>query len=183
MNNNGYYSFGSEAYEETINGANQSGIDRIAFYFTRELNGQNKALNPVIRLNKTGSLMNVSDFTAGPEGLLWQSLAVSGVNEADITVAALPAYAHKGGLVKVNETIYKIRNISGNVVTLSGTPGNATEAFFTFAGVVDSEAPEDIPADAEKILEDYGYGYPVSSHDDGDLIPESCGTGGSKEIR
>ena len=178
MNNNGYYTFGSEAYEETIGGANQSGVERIAFYFTRSLNGQNTALNTLIRLGRTGNQMPVSDFTES-EGLLWQSVAVSSVSETVITVGSLPVYVHKGGLVKVNETIYKITNITGSQVTLSGAPGSASEAFFTFAGVIDSD--EDIPADAAKITDDYGYGLPVSNHDiDGDLIPESCLKSGAK---
>lgn len=180
MNDNGYYTFGSEAFEETIGGANQSGVERIAFYFTRNLNGQNVALNTMIRSGRIGNQMPVSDFTRA-EGLLWQSVAVSSVNESVITVGSVPAYAHKGGIVKVNETIYKITNISGTHVTLSGAPGNASEAFFTFAGVIDSEITEDIPVDALKITDDYGYGFPISSHDiDGDLIPESCLKSGTK---
>ncbi len=181
LNNNGYYTFGSEAYEKSEGGSNQSGIERIAFYFTRSITGQSDTvLNPLIRQEKTGNQINVSDFTAGPEGLLWKSVAVSNVSGSIISVSSVPVYAHKGGIVKINGTIYKINNIEGTDITLSDNPGATEEALFTSAGIIDSVAPEDIPTDAEKILTDYGYGYPVSTHDDGDLIPESCVKSGTK---
>lgn len=181
LNTNGYYTIGTDAFENSIGGANQSGVERIVFYFTRTLSGSPATiLNPMIKTGTEGNALPLSDFELGEEGLYWKSIVVTDIADSVVTVESVPVFAHKGGLVKVNGTIYKINNISGNDITLSGNPGDASSILFTVAGVIDSPAPEDIPASASKISANYGFGYPNSTHDDGDLMPESCVKSGTK---
>lgn len=187
FNEDGFYNFGTDAFEESVSGVNQSGVERIAFYFTREITSGSvttkTVFDPMIRVGKTGNstIYSASDLS---QGLIWKSAEVSNVSHSELTLSSVPAYVHKGGLAKVNGSIYLIKGVTSSTVTLDGNPGDATSALFAIANVIDTTYAEEIPADVETKKTDYGYGYPDSDvfedYDDGDLMPESCIASGSK---
>lgn len=188
FNQDGFYNFGTDAFEDSVSGVNQSGVERIAFYFTREITSGSTTtktvFDPMIRVGKTGNNTEYTDSDLA-QGLIWKSAAVSNVSNSELTLSSVPAYVHKGGLAKVNGSIYLIKGVTSTTVTLDGNPGDATSALFAIANVIDTTYAEEIPADVETKKDvDYGYGYPDSQafadYEDGDLMPESCIASGSK---
>lgn len=190
LNENGFYTFGSDAYENGISSGtqtvNQTGVERVAFYFTRALtNGTPSIFDPMIRSGRAGNLQAYESL-AYEDGLYWitADIKANGVNQATITLQNnKPVNVHKGGLAKVNGTIYRIKNItSEEKIELSGNPGNATTVKFAIANVIDNTIPEELSrnnVETEKV-ENYGYGYPKGIYDDGDLMPEKFKTVGTK---
>lgn len=180
FNTNGLYTIESEAYENTVNNKNQSGIERIVFYFTRNVTSQaTKIFDPMLKVNTSGNMMDYSGLPY-EDDLYWQSAVVTEVNQTSITVSSLPSCAHKYGLAKVNGVIYRIESIEGTSVTLSGAPGETTSALFAIANVIDNTNPENIPGEYNTLTTDYGYGYPTGIYDDGDLMPEHLTKVGTK---
>ncbi len=180
FNTNGLYTIESEAYENTVNNKNQSGIERIVFYFTRNVTSQaTKIFDPMLKVNTSGNIMDYSGLPY-EDDLYWQSAEVTEVNQTSITVSSLPSCAHKYGLAKVNGVIYRIESIEGTSVTLSGAPGETSSALFAIANVIDNTNPENIPGEYNTLTTDYGYGYPTGIYDDGDLMPEHLTKVGTK---
>ena len=187
LNNNGYYKLSSVATEDSVNGANQSGVERIAFFFTRNTDEEpNVIFDPMIKSGATGNKVNYTGTLE--DGLYWQSATVSSVNGTSLTMANNTDFTniHVGGLAKVNGTIYRIQSITGKTITLSGTPGTATSVKFAIANVIDSTSPEDVPdSNVPTGTNNYGYGYAdpdsdIAPWDDGDLMPERCITTGTQ---
>jgi len=195
VNSDGFYTFGSSASEAAVNGVNQTGVDRIAFYFTRQLGNDSTltVFDPMMRVHKktadgslgaavTENALVVS--TAGlsldsEDGLYWKSATVSAVTSTEITVDSIPSFVHVGGLAKVNGVIYKIVAKGSSTVILSGSPGSEAvnkPVYFAVANVVDNPTVEGlgkevVPTDNE--TENYGYGYyKGGSFDDGDYMVE-----------
>ena len=182
-NSNGVYPFGGKATEDKVNGVAQTGLDRIAFYFTRNITGQTTTVfDPMLRprrnadgtLVANGNAINYSELNGGvlEDGLYWKSVNVSAVNNASITVESVPSFVHKGGLAKVNGVIYRIEGATGTVISLSGAPGDATSVKFAVANVVDNPTVES--EGSARITADYGWGYySDGSYDDGDYMVEA----------
>ena len=189
LNKDGFYTFESTAFEQTINGINQTGVERIAFYFTREIAGTDQAtviFDPMICSGKGGNSQSYSSLTK-EDDLYWKSatIAENGVAGTEITIAAGAnlTNVHKGGLAKINGVIYRIEGVDVNTrkVTLSSAPESADSILFALANIIDNTIPEEISANAQKYTDDYGYGYPVESTGfDGDLMPEKCMKVGTK---
>ena len=189
LNKDGFYTFESTAFEQTINGINQTGVERIAFYFTREIAGTDQAtviFDPMIRSGKDGNSQSYSSLTK-EDDLYWKSatIAENGVAGTEITIAAGTnlTNVHKGGLAKINGVIYRIEGVNANTrkVTLSSAPESADSILFALANIIDNTIPEEISANAQKYTDDYGYGYPVESTGfDGDRMPEKCMKVGTK---
>ena len=157
LNNNGYYTFGSDSFENSVSGANQTGVERIAFFFTRTIDSTTKLLNPMIKNREI-----TSGYTMEDDGLYWTSMDVT-VSGTNLTLSEDSDNIHSGGLAKVNGIIYRINSKSGTLLTLSDAPGNAvTTAKFALAEVVDNTIPED------------------ASHDDGDQMIEKLIKTGTK---
>ncbi len=191
MNENGFYTFSSQAFEHSVNNVNQTGVERVAFYFTRDITGQKtKIIDPMIRsgIEDNGNLTDYSTLKgnvgAFEDGLYWQKVAVSSVENNKLTLSAVDDNIHAGGLAKVNGIIYLIKSIENNTITLSENPGSAATAMFAFANVIDNTIPEDIPSSNLNYDDDYGYGYIKAANlptgTDKDLMPERLSNVGTK---
>lgn len=191
-NSNGKYTFGGKATEEKVGSVSQTGVERIAFYFTRNISGQTEQIFDVmihdgtdangqtIDLGNHRSYASASGLVS-QDGLYWQS--VSGVSVSNATLT-LPANTdlkniHTGGLAKVNGVIYRINGVSSNSISisLSGEPGDTAEntttsALFAIANVVDNPTRESEGSDSAA-SSGYGYGYYNDGGKDGDLMVES----------
>ena len=110
MNENGFYTFKSQAFEQSVNNVNQTGVERVAFYFTRNITGQTTTIvDPMIRSGKAGNARDYSALTgdagAFEDGLYWQKVALSSVENNKLTLSAIDDNIHEGGLAKVNGII------------------------------------------------------------------------------
>lgn len=194
-NEDGFYNFGSTATENSIGSVNQSGVERVAFYFTREAIGTQgaagytpaKILDPMMKPGVTGNAVNLADYTLDTtDGLYWKTVSAT-VNGSVVTLNTADPNVHKGGLIKVNGTIYRIEAINNNtVLTLSGSAGTAASVQITIANVIDNTISEDV-TNKDSRTDDWGYGYPPaqlssgkSIYDDGDLMPEHCRINGAQ---
>ena len=183
-NNNGVFTFTGVVTEDDVGTIKQTGVERIAFYFTRDIAGQKTVVfDPMIRTGITENTVDYStlkdDAGAYDDGLYWQKAVIDGVTGTEITVADTTnlTNVHAGGLAKINGVIYRIEAVhpTDHKVSLSGAPGTATSILFAIANVVDNTTAEGEGQTA--IRNDYdGYGwgyYSDGSYDDGDLMIES----------
>lgn len=154
-NSNGFYSFGSVASEEdAVEGNNtiaQSGVTRVAFYFTRDLD-YNLYAKSATTYNKhpasatnTRDLFDVMIYNSGnetndvasgntiigydsalalSEGIYWKEISGS-VNGNTFTYTADNPNVHEKGLIKINGVIYLIDKKAGKVLTLKGNSSDA----------------------------------------------------------
>ena len=177
--NDGWYSFGSKVSEPKQGSTDQSGFERLAFYFTRGT----EIFDPMIKKNATGNRISTSDLIPD-SGLYWKSVTVTRDenNLNTLTLGTADDNIHKGGLAKLDGVIYRIDDLPDEkTVTISGSPkikkdnnGNpitSVSALFAVANVVDNEIQES--SDGTRRTTDYGFGYNTPSNDDGDLMVES----------
>ena len=189
-NSQGYYSLSSAAYERN---EGDTGVDRIAVYFTRTVAGTTYVFDPMYkRTNAASKLATVTtgsgitqDSGDGGDMLYWGSATVSSVSASTLTLsAAAPTYVHVGGLAKIKGVIYRITSVSGATVVLSGEPGDPGEngsVYFAVANVVDNTTAESKKDGALALTTDYGYGYCNDYiYDDGDMIMENLHKDDSK---
>ncbi len=186
-NDNGFYGMHSVAYEAN---ANDSGIERVAVYFTRTIGDDTYIFDPMYKRGVTVSNNDVSKIkitdslvqdTTGDK-LYWGSATAADTNGLDgvkVTLtAAVPSYVHVGGLAKIDDFVYRIQKISDDkeTVTLSSAPNalpSDKKVYFAVANVVDNTKEEKKPASATILKTDYGYGYASNfSEDDSDKIME-----------
>lgn len=176
-NSNGFYKLASVAKEKAVNNVDQTGVERIAFYFTRDITATttHDLYDVMIKNGETGNAL--SSYTTSltkDEGLYWKTISITKVAGDVITLSSDDDNVHIGGLAKVNGVIYRITAKSGNTRTLSGQPGAATTASFALANVIDNTTTEG----TGKNLNDAGY-YTDSFYDDGDLMIESLNKQGT----
>ncbi len=186
VNSDGVYTFGGEASEEKVGTVDQSGVERIAFYFTRNINKQpEKIFDPMIRTGKDGNVLSYKDGDGLTldSGLYWQTVSVTSVSGSAVTVsdAANLTNVHIGGLAKINGVIYRIEGVDSNVVSLSGDPGTASSIMFAIANVVDNPTRES-EGNLKDYGSEYGWGYTKGDglDDDGDRMIESLIQEGTK---
>ena len=194
-NDNRKFTFGSIATENTVDNGdktvNQSGIERIVFYFTRDKNSTPEVIyDPMLRKGAEGNERECSDASISydeQDYLYGQTESVTIKTKAnDTTTLTLGADAdikniHTGGITKVDGVIYRIKKIENNDVTISGVlsddVNDEVTAFFAIANVIDHTLSEKLPSSYNDRETDYGYGYPDDSnwdkYDDGDLMPET----------
>ncbi len=185
-NSNKKFTFGGKATEEKVGGISQTGVERIAFYFTRDIKGQEKRLYDVMIHDSTEDLGNHRSYASGltkKDNLYWQSASVK-ITDTDLTITDTDynfKNIHVGGLAKVNGVIYKIQGVNTTTkkVSLSGAPGDTatdatTSALFAIANVVDNPTRESEGTTAVTTSGyGYGYGYYNDGGKDGDLMVES----------
>ena len=197
INNNGFYTFKSSAVEQSKNGVNQTGVERVAFYFTRDITGTDQAttlFDPMIQKDKSGNKQSYASGFVYEDDLYWKTANATAITGNKLQLQSAPAVnVHVGGLAKVNGIIYRIDKIEASEITLSGNPGDTASAanvLFAIANVIDHKIPEDLPITNEKLnvnsATEYGYGYFKSDEntllsvgDDGDLMPERFNTVGT----
>ena len=165
-NSNGYYSFGGTVKETSPE--TESGIDYIAFYFARG----NDVFDVMYKNTKeTIATTNTTDH------LRWTESTISDAGANSITISAENKYAHRGGLVKVKGTIYKITSVNTNSITVDGnletiSSTDNEKAYFAIANVVDNTVKESAGGTKETDSSKYAYGYGTPSLDDGDRMIE-----------
>lgn len=171
-NTDGFYSFGSTAYENTRGGVSQTGVSKIAFYITSDDN----LYDVMLAKTDDNNTVSISDKET-EEGLYWKDLTVSSVDGTTVTLSSDDGNVHAGGLIKINNVIYTIKNKADAVLTLSGEPGNATEAKYALANIVDNTTAEGQGTSKNE----NGY-YTNGTYDDGDNMIESLVKQGTKAI-
>lgn len=178
-NSLGYYQLGSAAYERN---SGDTGVERVAVYFTRTLDGVTYVYDPMYKRSVEASCLETGTVLVKDTGdnLYWGSASASSITSDTLTLSAAPAsYVHAGGLAKIKGVVYRINSISGNSVVLSGEPGDATSAtdvYFAVANVVDNTSQESkgTPNSAYNASTGFGYGYCNNyTYDDGDKIMEN----------
>lgn len=191
FNSNSNYTLGSVATEAAVSGVNQTGVERIAFYFTRELTQSGSTtysiFDPAIAAGETGNAIestSAPDETTGrgygnlvkSDGLWWKRKSGTGfaVSNTIITLPAADPNIHVGSLAKVNGAIYSVTEVSGTTITLDSTPGSASEAYFAMASVVDN-AFTNATVNSQSIV-NQGSVYTWSASIDSKNLPDGSAT-------
>ena len=170
-----FYTFGSKATEATVNGFNQTGVKRVAFYFTRDISGADgysRIYDPMIPVGKVGNYF--SDYKTGlteMDGLYWvKYTAASAVSSGStVNLTSIGTNIHVGGLAKIGGVIYRIDDFNGNTLTLEDNVSVTLneDVYIAVCNVVDNTIQE---GDGSAVGED---GYWVSpALDDGDRMIE-----------
>ena len=191
-NVNSAYMFSGIATEDDVRGIQQTGVKRIAFYFTRDIQSQPKTIfDPMIRSKKNGAAVEGNAINYETESLvvednLYWKASTCNISGSTLTLSSKLINVHKGGLVKVYGTIYRIEGLStdGKQITLSERPGDGSsvEVKFAIANIVDNFTREGEGSTYIKD-EEYGYGYySDAAFDDEDLMIESIIPKGTQYI-
>lgn len=181
QNDNGFYSFGSQVTENTVDGKDQSGFAYLAFWFERTLTDKHYVYD-VMRA-KENSEVNYSGLTSD-SGLMWKSKSVgrSQTSLGTLTLGDKDSNIHVGGLCKIGGAIYFISSVSadGKTIGIDGQPEYETAsetALFAIANVVNNNVES---GSGEKSTDDGTYGYFTDiSNDDYDHMVESVKKSGS----
>lgn len=186
-NSAGTYGFYGIVDESGSQSGNQSGFNRVAMFYTRtRADSKTYIIDPMRKGGTTGlenfieiSTSNFETHTSVQnhgDGLYWlkgRQFTVSGNNilTAVDTSTALHASIRKGGLVKVDGTIYVIDSVdtAAKKITVKGSMPDATvDAYFAVCQVVDNFTQENGTTEAY----DAAHPLPPSSNDDGDQMIE-----------
>ena len=174
-NENGFFTFGTQAKEDAVDRVSQTGVKRIAFYFTRDINTTHQLYDVMIKKGSSGNAVDGYSSLTYEDGLYWKSITGSPSGENSFTLSAADSNVHAGGLVKIKGVIYRIDGVSGNVVSVeANTTGQnpfsgVSRALFALANVVDNLTEENADETSGKTA---GY-YNHVNFDDGDLMVES----------
>lgn len=181
VNSNGFYTFGSVATENAKTGTNQTGVERVAFYITRDVDaeGGNPAIHnlydPMIERNGTGNAISSYESLTKEDNIFWKQNTAT-VSGNVLTIATTDANIHAGGLAKVSGTIYRIKSVNGRTVTLDTSAElKSGTVLFAVANVVDNPIQERTGSTKNSA----GY-YTDGRYDDDDLMIESFIKQGSK---
>ena len=185
-NSAGTYGFYGIVDESGSQNGNQSGFNRVAMFYTRtRADSKTYIIDPMRKGGTTGlenfieiSPSNFETHTSVQnhgDGLYWlkgRQFTVSGNNILTATTTnALHESIRRGGLVKVDGTIYVIDSVdtAAKKITVKGSMPNATvDAYFAVCQVVDNFTQENGTTEA------YDAAHPLdpSSNDDGDQMIE-----------
>lgn len=174
-------------------GDGESGLERIAFYFTRTIGEKTYFIDPMITKDKGPSVtenryrnnyVDVSGIEPEVDGLYWRKVSNASIaNKNELTVS-VPDNVRIGSICKINNVVYKITDIDSakTKVTLNGNLANASEldVYFALAQVIDNTSTETVK------LTDYTYTYDSTKNDkedlmsngDGDQMPEGISGSG-----
>lgn len=148
QNSNGFYTFGTIASENVVHNVAQSGVERVAFYFTRDLNYnlKNKSAETYTEHSSTATqthdLFDIMMYRSGTEsvdvaskntiidykddenltledGLYWKTVTGSVDGSAFVYTGTLDANIHKKGLAKINGAYYLIDGINTATKTIT----------------------------------------------------------------
>ena len=186
-NSAGTYGFYGIVDESGSQNGNQSGFNRVAMFYTRtRADSKTYIIDPMRKGGTTGlenfieiSPSNFETHTSVQnhgDGLYWlkgRQFMVSGNNilTAVDTSTALHASIRRGGLVKVDGTIYVIDSVdtAAKKITVKGSMPNATvDAYFAVCQVIDNFTQENGTTKAY----DAATPLPASTNDDGDQMIE-----------
>ena len=131
-------------------GGNQSGFNRIAFYFTRTLDGKTYIIDSMLQKGTDGKqnrydVATETGLEKDEDGLYWRKVEdCKVVNGNEISLSELPSNVRVGGLCKVNNIVYRIKTISDKTVTVGSkiTNSDSGTAYFAVAQVIDNTIKE-----------------------------------------
>ena len=131
-------------------GGNQSGFNRIAFYFTRTLGDKTYIIDPMLQKGTDGKqnrydVATETGLEKDEDGLYWRKVeGCKVVNGNEISLSELPSNVRVGGLCKVNNIVYRIKTISDKTVTVGSkiTNSDSVAAYFAVAQVIDNTIKE-----------------------------------------
>lgn len=178
-------------FDETGEGANQSGFGRIVMYFTRTIGSTTNIIDPSITKVKASNNDNKNNYLAltgltldSTDGIYWKQMSASKIEKTcELTVASLPNYVRVGGVCKIDGILYRITKVASGVVTVDGILDNTNTAktvYFTPALVIDNFSTE-----AVKSGKTYDGIYQASddkdtlTNGDGDWLIEGVSKSGS----
>ena len=149
----GVYEIKGTFKEESSAGKNQSGFDRIAFYFTRTIGGKTYIIDPMLVKGSDGKAnrYDVASTTGlekdSSDGMYWRKVENCTIsNGKEISVPSIPDNVRAGGLCKINNVIYRIENVSGSTrtITVSSTLSSADSVtvYFAIAQIIDNTIRE-----------------------------------------
>lgn len=197
QNSNGFYTFGTIASENTVRGISQSGVERVAFYFTRDLsyNLRNKSAETYTEHSATATethdLFDIMLYRSGTEssdvaskntiidykddsnlkledGLYWKTLTGSIDGSAFVYTGALDANIHKKGLVKINGAYYLIDGINTATKTITLSGEPGDMSSASVMFALCNVIDKSGEKNGSKISSDHGYGYGYYSSRDTD---------------
>ena len=186
-NSAGTYGFYGIVDESGSQSGNQSGFNRVAMFYTRtRADSKTYIIDPMRKGGTTGlenfieiSTSNFETHTSVQnhgDGLYWlkgRQFTVSGNNiltAVDISTA-LHASIRRGGLVKVNGTMYVINTVdaANRKITIKGSIADGSvDAYFAVCQVIDNFTQENGTTKAY----DPAHSLDPSSNDDGDQMIE-----------
>ena len=169
-NNNFQQSNGSMTVSGTIDeSGRESGLERIAFYFVRDIkDGATTTryfIDPLVTKVKTGETETPAKFRNNyvavgtvdadgsvtpasgivyEDGIYWRSTTGASVSGKTLTVTPVPNNVRIGGLCKINKVVYRIDNISDTTITLNTTLNDASDlkVYFALGQVIDNTVIE-----------------------------------------
>ncbi|HBB43629.1 MAG TPA: hypothetical protein DCZ74_08940, partial [Treponema sp.] len=183
-----FWTFGSSAKEDPVSDVNQTGVKRIAFYVTRDVDSIHKIYD-VMQTKADAPIEYIANNTANEslpifdsdDKLYWKKISVVSGGVSTVTISSADANIHKGGLVKLNDVIYRIESVTGTTITVDSTASFASlagkSAYFALANVVDNATQEGEGSSVNVA----GY-YTDGNFDDGDMMMESLVAQSSKSI-
>ena len=185
-NSAGTYGFYGIVDESGSQSGNQSGFNRVAMYYTRtRADSKTYIIDPMRKGGTTGlenfieiSPSNFETHTSVQnhgDGLYWlkgRQFTVSGNNILTATTTnALHESIRRGGLVKVNGTMYVINTVdaANRKITIKGSIADGSvDAYFAVCQVIDNFTQENGTTKAY----DPAHSLDPSSNDDGDQMIE-----------
>ncbi|MBQ2124721.1 MAG: hypothetical protein II196_02895, partial [Spirochaetales bacterium] len=134
--------------EDSKNGHNQSGFERIAMYFTRTVGGKIYVIDPMLDKGAAGesNRYDIDDkeenlISSDTDGMYWRKATALSTENSEINIVdSIPENVRPGGLCKINETIYRIANVDSNTISVNGTLPTLTNTpvYFAIAQVIDN---------------------------------------------
>ena len=185
-NSAGTYGFYGIVDESGSQNGNQSGFNRVAMFYTRTRPDNKTYIIDPMRKGGTTGLENFIEISPSNfethtsvqnhgDGLYWlkgRQFTVSGNNILTaVSSAALHESIRRGGLVKVDGTIYVIDSVdtAAKKITIKGSMPNSTvDAYFAVCQVIDNFTQENGTTKAY----DAANPLPASTNDDGDQMIE-----------
>lgn len=182
----------SGSYSES---GNESGLKRIAFYFTRTVGGKKYFIDPMVtKLDSNEDLPakyrnNYVEVTTSVEqhddGLLWVKASGGTINSSSpntVSVTIPTAYSaniRTGGICKINGIVYRISSVGNDSIELDGNPIGSTglDVYFALAQIIDNTSTE-----TSKDGVTYSGTYDSSKNDRQELINNGDGDQMLEEI-
>lgn len=181
---NNAFTFGSAVHEDSENGTSQSGFERVAFYFKRTIDSDSYVYDVMLGReasgNKTSSSALRKEF-----GLYWKELNVRVDSSSSVILkSGSDLNVRTGGLMLINGTIYRMKNVSGTTVSVDGNIpssliGKDCTGAFAVAQVVDNSVTE--TGVGSLVYNNAGVNgvYSGFVNEDGDKMIESTSTLGT----
>lgn len=185
---------GSFKLDGTYSEVGESGLKRIAFYFTRTVDGKTYFIDPMVtKLDSNKELpdkyrnnyVEVTTSIEQQDGLLWVKASGGTINSSSpntVSVTIPTAYSaniRTGGICKINGIVYRISSVGNDSIELDGNPvgSSGLDVYFALAQIIDNTSTE-----TSKDGVTYSGTYDSSKNDRQELINNGDGDQMLEEI-